>query len=399
MRLINNKKMKAFTLVFFILGCSALILNGCKEKESVSAPSPSPVLTITVIPRDVPVSVEYVAKTESSQLVNIQARVTGFLDKRMYNEGAVVKQDQVLFQMDDKPFKVQLDQAKAALAQQEAALETARLNLNRVKPLAEQNALSQKDLDDALGHYQSAAAAVEQAKAQVETQKLNLSYTTIASPITGVSSSAQQAEGTYISPQNSLLTTVEALSPIWVNFSLSENEMQRFRDQVEKGLLLPPKDQNYEVEVLLVDDSVFPYKGRITFAEPSYNAQTGTFLIRASVENPDGVLRQNQYVRVRLKGAIRPNAVLIPQRSVQQGSKGQYVWVVGKDNTAEQRPVTVGGWYEDQWFILEGLKADDQVVVDGGLLLQPGMKVTVKPYDEKALSVTVEVPKADAQKR
>jgi len=399
MRLINNKKMKAFTLVFFILGCSALILNGCKEKESVSAPSPPPVLTITVIPRDVPVSVEYVAKTESSQLVNIQARVTGFLDKRMYNEGAVVKQDQVLFQMDDKPFKVQLDQAKAALAQQEAALETARLNLNRVKPLAEQNALSQKDLDDALGHYQSAAAAVEQAKAQVETQKLNLSYTTIASPITGVSSSAQQAEGTYISPQNSLLTTVEALSPIWVNFSLSENEMQRFRDQVEKGLLLPPKDQNYEVEVLLVDDSVFPYKGRITFAEPSYNAQTGTFLIRASVENPDGVLRQNQYVRVRLKGAIRPNAVLIPQRSVQQGSKGQYVWVVGKDNTAEQRPVTVGGWYEDQWFILEGLKADDQVVVDGGLLLQPGMKVTVKPYDEKALSVTVEVPKADAQKR
>jgi membrane fusion protein, multidrug efflux system len=399
MRLINNKKMKAFTLVFFILGCSALILNGCKEKESVSAPSPPLVLTITVIPRDVPVSVEYVAKTESSQLVNIQARVTGFLDKRMYNEGAVVKQDQVLFQMDDKPFKVQLDQAKAALAQQEAALETARLNLNRVKPLAEQNALSQKDLDDALGHYQSAAAAVEQAKAQVETQKLNLSYTTIASPITGVSSSAQQAEGTYISPQNSLLTTVEALSPIWVNFSLSENEMQRFRDQVEKGLLLPPKDQNYEVEVLLVDDSVFPYKGRITFAEPSYNAQTGTFLIRASVENPDGVLRQNQYVRVRLKGAIRPNAVLIPQRSVQQGSKGQYVWVVGKDNTAEQRPVTVGGWYEDQWFILEGLKADDQVVVDGGLLLQPGMKVTVKPYDEKALSVTVEVPKADAQKR
>jgi membrane fusion protein, multidrug efflux system len=399
MRLINNKKMKAFTLVFFILGCSALILNGCKEKESVSAPSPPIVLTITVIPRDVPVSVEYVAKTESSQLVNIQARVSGFLDKRMYNEGAVVKQDQVLFQMDDKPFKVQLDQAKAALAQQEAALETARLNLNRVKPLAEQNALSQKDLDDALGHYQSAAAAVEQAKAQVETQKLNLSYTTIASPITGVSSSAQQAEGTYISPQNSLLTTVEALSPIWVNFSLSENEMQRFRDQVEKGLLLPPKDQNYEVEVLLVDDSVFPYKGRITFAEPSYNAQTGTFLIRASVENPDGVLRQNQYVRVRLKGAIRPNAVLIPQRSVQQGSKGQYVWVVGKDNTAEQRPVTVGGWYEDQWFILEGLKADDQVVVDGGLLLQPGMKVTVKPYDEKALSVTVEVPKADAQKR
>lgn len=399
MRLKNNKKTKVFTSLFFILVCPVLILNGCKKENSVSAPSPRVVLTIKVIPRDVPVSVEYVAKTESSQLVNIQARVSGFLDQRMYIEGAVVKKGQVLFQMDDKPFKVQLDQAKAALAQQEAALETARLNLKRVKPLAEQNALSQRDLDDATGHYQSVAAAVEQAKAQVETQKLNLSYTTITSPITGVSSSAQQAEGTYISPQNSLLTTVEALSPIWVNFSLSENEMQRFRDQVEKGLLRPPKDQSYEVEVLLVDDSVFPYKGRITFAEPSYNAQTGTFLIRASVENPDGVLRQNQYVRVRLKGAIRPNAILIPQRSVQQGSKGQYVWVVGKDNTAEHRPVTVGGWHEDQWFILEGLKAGNQVVVDGGLLLQPGMKVTVKPYDEKAQPVTVEASKADAQKR
>jgi len=397
MRLINSKKMKEFASLFFILIGTALILNGCKKKENAHVPSPPVVITMTVTSHDVPVSVEYVAQTESSQLVNIQARVSGFLDKRLYTEGAVVKQGQVLFQMDDKPFKAQLYQANAALAQQEAALETARLNLNRVKPLVEQNALSQKDLDEATGQYQSAAAAVEQAKAQVETQKLNLSYTTITSPITGISGSAQQSDGTYISQQNSLLTTVEALSPIWVNFSISENEMQRYRDQVAKGLLLAPKDNSYEVEVLLVDGSVFPYKGRITFAEPSYNVQTGTFLIRASVDNPKGVLRPNQFVHVRLKGAIRPNAILIPQRSVQQGAKGQYVWVVRKDNTVEQRPVTVGNWHEDQWFILEGLKASDQVVVDGGLLLQSGMKVTVKPYDEKPKPVTVETSKADVQ--
>jgi membrane fusion protein (multidrug efflux system) len=397
MRLINDKKMKVFASLFFILIGSALILNGCKKEEKVQVSSPPVVLTMTVTSHDVPVSVEYVAQTESSQLVNIQARVSGFLDKRLYTEGAVVKQGQVLFQMDDKPFKAQLNQANAALAQQEAALETTRLNLNRVKPLVEQNALSQKDLDEATGQYQSAAAAVEQAKAQVETQKLNLSYTTITSPITGISGSAQQSDGTYISQQNSLLTTVEALSPIWVNFSISENEMQRYRDQVAKGLLLAPKDHSYEVEVLLVDGSVFPYKGRITFAEPSYNVQTGTFLIRASVDNPKGVLRPNQYVHVRLKGAIRPNAILIPQRSVQQGAKGQYVWVVRKDNTVEQRPVTVGNWHEDQWFILEGLKASDPGVVDGGLLLQSGMKVTVKPYDEKPKPVTVEASKADVQ--
>jgi len=383
MSFIGNKKIGArISSLSFVLICLALITHGCKKEERVTSASPPVVLTMTVSPHDVPVSFEYVAQAKSSQLVNIQARVSGFLDRRLYTEGAVVKEGQVLFQMDDKPFKTQLYQAKAALAQQEAALETARLNLNRIKPLVEQNALSQKDLDEATGQYRSAAAAVEQAKAQVETQKLNLSYTTITSPISGISGSAEQSEGTYISLQNSLLTTVEVLSPIWVNFSISENEMQRYRDQIEKGLLLPPKDKHYEVEIILVDGSVFPHKGRITFAEPSYNVQTGTFLIRASVDNPEGVLRSNQYVHVRLKGAIRPHAILIPQRSVQQGSKGQYVWVVKKDNTVEQRPVTVGGWQKDLWFILEGLKASDQVVVDGGLSLQPGMNVTAKPYNE-----------------
>jgi membrane fusion protein, multidrug efflux system len=364
--------------VFILFLSTAFFLTGCKKDQQASVPAVPEVVVLTVVPQDVPVASEYVAQTQSSQLVNIQARVSGFLDKRMYTEGSVVKEGQVLFQMDDKPFKVQLAQAKAALAKQEAALETALLNLNRVKPLAEQNALSQKDLDDATGQYQSTAAAVEQAKAQVETEKLNLSYTTITSPVTGVSSSAKQADGTYINPQNSLLTIVEVLSPMWVNFSISENEIQKYRDQVDKGLLVPPKDASYEIEVVLVDGSIFPNKGRITFAEPSYNPQTGTFLIRASVENPDGLLRPNQYVRARIKGAIRPNAILVPQRAVQQDSKGQYVWVIDKDDTVEKRPVTVGDWQEDQWIILEGLQPADQVVVDGGMMLQPGMKVTVK---------------------
>jgi len=333
-----------------------------------------------IVQKDVPVVAEYVAQTQSSRLVNIQARVSGFLDKRMYTEGSVVKQGQVLFQMDPKPFKVQLDQARAALAKQAAALETARLNLARIKPLTEQNALSRKDLDDATGQYQSAAAATEQAKAQVETAKLNLSYTTITSPVTGVSSSARQTDGTYINPQNSLLTTVAVLSPMWVNFSLSENEMQKYRDQVAKGLLRFPKGERFTVEVVLVDGSIHPYTGEITFAEPSYNAQTGTFLIRASVNNPAGILRPNQYVRARLKGSVRPKAILVPQRAVQQGSKGHFVWVVDKENKVEQRPVVVGDWQGDDWFIFEGLKNGEKVVTDGGLTLRPGMSVTTKPY-------------------
>ncbi len=370
--------------IISIILAAAIPFPACKGQKKAE-PTPAPqVSVITISPKDVPVASEYVAQTQSSHLVNIQARVSGFLDKRLYTEGALVKEGQVLFQMDPKPFQVQLDQAKAALLKQEAVLETARLNLERIKPLARQNALSQKDLDDATGQYQSAAAALEQAKAQVESAKLNLSYTTITSPVTGVSSSALQTDGTYISPQNSLLTTVAVLSPIWVNFSLSENEMQRYRNAISRGLLRVPKDENYEVEVILSDGSLFPHTGRITFAEPSYNSQTGTFLLRASVNNPDGILRPNQFVRVRVKGAVVTKSVLVPQRAMQQGSKGHFVWVVDNEGKAEQRPVKVGEWHGGDWFVFEGLRAGEQVVVDGALALHPGMPVSVRPVDAGA---------------
>lgn len=359
----------------------ALATSGCSKHDEKQAAVQRrvEVTVLKVEPRDMPVTFENIATTQSSRQVNIQARVSGFLEKRVYTEGEIVKEGQPLFLMDQKPFKAQLSLVNAALAQQEAALSTASSNLARVKPLTKLNALSQKDLDDATGQFQSAAAGVEQAKAQVETAKLNLSYTTINSPVTGITSSAQQADGTYLSPQNSLLTTVAVLSPMWVNFSVSENEWLRVLDDAAKGLLRPPEGHRYTVEVVLVDGSTFPHTGEITFAEPSFNAQTGTFLVRASVENPAGVLRPNQYVRVRLKGAVRPNAVIVPQRAVQQGPKGHFVWVVDKDSKAELRPVVVGDWHESDWFINEGLHAADLVVVDGGLMLRPGALVTTTP--------------------
>jgi membrane fusion protein, multidrug efflux system len=169
------------------------------------------------------------------------------------------------------------------------------------------------------------------------------------------------------------------LSPIRVNFSLSENEMQKYRNQVASGLLIPPKHGRYQVEVVLVDGHLFPYRGRITFAAPSYNAQTGTFQLRADLPNPRGVLKPNQFVRARLQGAIRPNAVVVPQRAVQQGAKGRFVWVVNREGKAENRPVTVGEWHGDDWFITEGLRKGERVVVDGGLMLQSGAAVTVRP--------------------
>jgi membrane fusion protein, multidrug efflux system len=363
-------------VLLLVMSC---MITGCsKGPQEKSQARSAEVTVITVEAKDVPVSGEYVAQTQSSRLVNIQARVSGFLDRRVYTEGAMVKEGDTLFLMDQKPFKAQLDQAQAAMARQVAAMETAKANLARVKPLAEMDALSQKDLDDAKGQFESYAAAVDQAKAQVETAKLNLSYTVITSPVTGITSFAQQADGTYIGTQNSQLTTVAVLSPMWVNFSISENEWQKFHEEERKGLLRMPKGNNFVVEVILIDGSLFPYTGRITFADSSFNPQTGTFLLRASVDNPKGTLMPNQFVRARIKGAIRPNAVLVPQRAIQQGSKGHFVWVVDKDGKAEARPVVVGSWSGEEWFVFEGLNAGERVVVDGALMLSPGMTVTIR---------------------
>jgi membrane fusion protein, multidrug efflux system len=364
-----------------VLGAAVLLLGSCgKEEKKAAERPPVDVTVLEIVPRDVPITATYVAQTQSSQAVNIAARVSGFLDKRVYTEGSVVKAGQVLFRMDPKPFQAQVDGAAAALQRNEAALEVARANLARTKPLAAQNALSQKDLDDAQGQYEQAAAAVAQSRAQLESAKLDLSYTTITSPVDGVSSFAAVAEGTYVNPQNSQLTTVSVLSPMWINFSLSENEMERVRREVSAGLLRMPESRSFVVEIELVDGSLFPHKGRITFADPSYNSQTGTFLIRASVDNPKGVLRPNQFVRTRLVGAVRPNAILVPQRAVQQGAKGHFVWVVDKEGKASLRPVVVGDWYGDSWFVSQGLAPGDKVVVDGGLRLAPDAPVKATPY-------------------
>ena len=363
---------------------SLVLLAACgKEEKKETARPPVDVTVLTIAPRDTPVSTTFVAQTQSSQAVNIQARVSGFLDKRMYVEGSVVKAGQTMFQMDRKPFQAQVDAAAAALQRNQAASEVARANLARTKPLAEQNALSQKDLDDAQGQYEQSAAAVAQSQAQLESAKLDLSYTTITSPVTGVSSFAAVADGTYVDAKNAQLTTISVLTPMWINFSISENEMERIRNEAKTGLIRLPENRSFVVEIELVDGSIFAHRGRITFADPSYNPQTGTFLIRASVDNPEGVLRPNQYVRTRLIGAVRPNSILVPQRAVQQGARGHFVWVVNKSGKAEQRPVQVGDWYGESWFISQGLSAGDQVVVDGGIRLAPDAPVKATPYVPK----------------
>jgi membrane fusion protein (multidrug efflux system) len=366
----------------WVLGVAAMLslLAGCGRGAPSPPARPTPdVTTVVATPRDIPMTFEYLAQTQSSQSVNIQARVSGFLDKRVYTEGDVVRAGQVLFLMDPKPLQAQVDAAQAALNNAQAALDVSKFNLDRIKPLAEQNAMSQKDLDDANGQYLSSKANVDQARANLEAAKLNLSYATITSPITGVTGNAVVADGTYVSTSNSQLTTVAALSPMWVTFSLSEAEALRYREDIERGTLKRPPGGQYTVEVVLADGTVFPETGRITFADPGFNSQTGTFSVRVQVANPQGLLRPYQFVRVRLKGAVRQSAQAVPLRAVQQGPKGHFVWVVGKDDKVDMRPVTVGTWIGDDWLITGGLDPNSVVVVDGALTLTAGTAVKPRP--------------------
>ncbi len=370
-------------IVVVLLSCT--LAAGCEKHESKQqARPPVEVTAMTVAPRDTPVTFEYVGQTQSSRQVQIVARVNGFLERRTYEEGSVVKAGQVMFRQDPRPFQVQVDAAKAALAEQQARLKVASDNLARVKPLAERKALSQRDLDDATGAVETASAAVDVAKANLDQARLNLSYTTITTPVTGVSSFAKVQDGQYVNAADSQLTYVAQLDPMWVNFSLSENDMLSIRkDQAAGQLRLPAKD-DFEISVVLADGSVFPKKGRITFANADYNQQTGTFLLRATLPNPDGVLRPGQFVRVRVAGAVRPNAILVPQQSVLQGAQGHFVVVVDKESRAQIRPVEVGPWYGESWFILKGLSAGDVVVTDGMVRLSPGAPVKIAASAEKA---------------
>ena len=311
----------------------------------------------------------------------------------MYTEGAVVKAGQVLFRMDQKPFQAQVDGQAAALQRNQAALEVATANLKRTKPLAEQNALSQKDLDDAQGQYEQAQAAVAQGKAQLEEAKLNLSYTTITSPVDGVSSFAAVADGTYVNPQNSQLTTVSVLTPMWINFSVSENEMQRIRNQVQQGQIRLPEGNQFVVEIELVDGTLFPVQGQDHVRGPVVQLADGNVPDpRVGRQSRKACCVPTSTCARGSSGAIRPNAILVPQRAVQQGAKGHFVWVVNKDQKAELRPVVVGDWYGESWFIAQGLAAGDRVVVDGALRLAPDAPVKATAYTPKPESPEAAAP-------
>lgn len=358
---------------------SVLLVVGCdRSKKAPPKGGAVSVSTIKIATKTIPADFEYVGVAQSSHLVEVRARVEGYLDQIAYKEGHLVNKDDLLFQLDPRPFQASLDSARADLERSKAVLWDASRSVERLKPLYEKNAASQRDLDNAISQELSAKAEVEANKAKVVQAELNLSFTTIRSPIVGLSNRSIYREGTLITPGSTgLMTTIAVVDPIWVNFNVSSGDILRNREEIKKGLLEYPKDMNFTVEAILADGTKFPYIGTVDFADPVLQQSTGTMLVRAIFKNPDILLRPGQFVRAKAMGAIRPNAITVPQQAVLQGKKGMYVYVVDKDNKAEIRPIDAGGWYEKDWIVNSGLKVGDEVIVDGASKVYPAAPVTV----------------------
>jgi membrane fusion protein (multidrug efflux system) len=366
--------------LFAIAGIALLAACGPAPQGGFHGFPPAAVTTLVLEPKPLPVSYEYVGQTAGSKEVEVRARVTGILEKRLYTEGSRVKAGQPLFLIDPKPLEAQAAAADADVARARAQLTQAEREVARLKPLAERRAVGQKEADDAVSNAELARAALKAAEARLAEVSLNLGYTRVNAPISGLSSRANKSEGSLVTAYDTLLTTISQVDPIWVPFNVSENDRLTLDRAVAAGRLVLPKDDAYDVTVRLSDGSVFPRRGRINFSDTRVNPATGTYEMRAEIANADGALKPGQFVRVTLRGAVRAQAIAVPQVAVLDGPQGKFVYVPGKDKDGKDiavvRPVALGEWVDvdaaNLWIVESGLAAGDTVIVDGIAKLQPG---------------------------
>lgn len=368
---------------YLCLAAFSALLAGCNKPEG-GAPAgagggmpPAQVSVIAVEPRDVPVRYEYVAQTAGYREVEVRARVTGILQKREYREGVAVQKGQVLFTIDPAPFRVALARAEADLSGAEVKLAQARREVARLKPVLEARAISQKELDDSTSAEQLAAAEVQSARARVNEAKLNLSYTRVDSPIAGIAGRTAVSEGALVSGPNVLLATVTQTDPMYVLFGIADREHLALRRDVEQGRLKLPDGRKFQARVKLADGTLYDGVGALNFTDVRVNTQTGTSESRAEFSNKNNMLRAGEFVRLILDGALRPGAIVVPQRAVLESPKGKFVYVVTADGKADARPVEVGAWADDGWVINSGLNAGERVIVDGVMKIGPGAPVQV----------------------
>ena len=344
----------------------------CGQNEAAS-PQPGvtslPVSMIEVQPTSVPISAEAVAQTEGAKEVEIRPRVGGILLKRLYEEGAEVKVGQPLFLIDPVPYQNALAQAKAQLAEQRARVGQTEREENRLRDLLEAQAISQREYDNAVSESAITRAGLQQAEVRVRDAELNLSYTNVAAPVSGISGRFRFSVGALVEANSSLLTTIVQLSPIWVRFSLSDNELAQLGGPLNEQRV-------QEITLILPDGKEYEKKGELNFAASQIDPLLGTQQLRAEFDNSNRRLLPGQFVRARVVTGEQEGVYLVPQTAVQTSDMGKTVYVVNEKNEAAIRPVVTGRWIGKDWVILDGLKARDKVIVDNLIKLRPGTVVS-----------------------
>lgn len=354
--------------------------GACKDENEIqNVQNAAPKVQVEIVePQDIPLSFEFSARAQGSKETEVRARVGGILLKRNYVEGSAVEEGDVLFQIDPAPFEVALSQAEAKLAQSEAQLRAAETQWDRISKLFEQRIVSEKSRDEARANLDSLRASTALAKAEVDSAQLNLDYTTVTAPISGITSMETQSEGSLISSTGdaSLLTHITQQNPIYVIFSASENEILSLSNMVERGLIRNPQNKTEIRAKVKAGDKLYPQEGEINFINPNVDQATGTIKLRAVFPNDDGKIRPGQFLRLIMEGLTRIDALVVPQEAVMQGANGAYVYRVNSQNMVETVSVQAGlTTAEGGWIIDEGLNPGDKVIINGLLKVRPGMKV------------------------
>jgi membrane fusion protein (multidrug efflux system) len=364
----------------------AVLLAAC-EQGGANTPASNPAAAgipakvLQVAPQRVAIVLEAVGQVQGSKEVEVRARVSGILLKRLYNEGDFVREGSSLFQIDPVPYQIALAQANAQMAQERARQEQTRREAARLKKLAEEKAISQKEFDDATSAQKLSDATLQSAEANLHQAELNLSYTLVTAPVSGVAGRMARSEGSLVTAgqDSSLLTTINQVNPIWIRFSLSGSDLAKLPD---KRL---DHTKGVEVRLVLPDGSLYPLKGRLNFAATQIDPRLATQELRAEFGNPGVRLLPGQFVRVQLAAGERDNVFLVPQTAVIQTEKTFLVFTLDKESKAAARPVQVGDWVGSDWMILGGLNSGDQVILDNLLKVRPGAVVSPQaPAEAKA---------------
>jgi membrane fusion protein (multidrug efflux system) len=348
--------------------------------QAADAPPAPEVLVETAKVAPLPLELEYSARTAGFREVQVRAQVSGILQERTYLEGSQVKQGQVMFRIDPRTYQAALARAKGALAQEQARYRQTERDLRRIRELQKKGFASESELDNAISNFEQSKANIQAAEAEVQSKQIDLDYTTVKAPISGITSRETVSEGSLMvagDPNASLLTNITQLDPIFVNFAAPDTDVAVVRSGLNSGALTLPEDQQMSVEIKFGDGSVYPLAGKVDFTGSLIDRSTSTVSARAVVPNPEQKLLPGQFVRVVVKGITLPSAITVPERAVAQGPRGTFVYVVDDQSIARMRQVSTGRTAQGRWVIESGISAGDRVIVEGLPKVRPDTLVKV----------------------